>query len=302
MDHARAAISNWFNGEPSSYTRFSIARQTDGDNSHVEMNLAADDEEGGETGRPEQPHASIPPPWRRGKNFCFLVIVAALLLLIGFLIGYLSYRGRMQKASRCLDGSGRCEMTPTASYLADGDDTEEEEVSGPPIFYWPDLRDLLSSKVSAKRLEDSLRQRANMDSVEAGSTEDENLASYIHEQFTSLLLDEVWNDEHYIKLQVKGSSDNKVSIWENEREEELESPVAYVAYSKSDSVAGKPVYVNYGLKDDFQFIRNWGGSLNGAIVIFKAGKITLAEKVSDLLQNLAKLASRSCASSSLRHR
>ncbi|KFQ70868.1 Transferrin receptor protein 1, partial [Phaethon lepturus] len=274
-------LSTQFSGEPMSYTRFSIARQTDGDNSHVEMKLSADDEEGGEIGRPEHLHASTPPPWRSGKNLCFLVITAVLLLLIGFLIGYLSYRGRMQKASRCLDGSGKCEMTPTASYLADDDETEEEEVPGPPVFYWPDLRALLSDKLSAGHLQDSLRQRANTYSFEAGQSEDESIASYIHDQFTSFRLDEVWNDEHYIKLQVKGSSNNKVSILEDGKEEELESPNAYVAYSKSGSVVGKPVYVNYGLKADFQKIQKWGVSLNETIIIFRAGKITLAEKVAN---------------------
>lgn len=72
-----------FNGEPLSYTRFSVARQTDGDNSHVEMQLSADDEEGGGIERPEHPHASMPPRWRSGKNFFFIVIAALLLLLIG---------------------------------------------------------------------------------------------------------------------------------------------------------------------------------------------------------------------------
>lgn len=66
-----------------SYTRFSIARQTDGDNSHVEMKLSADDEEGGEAGRPEHLHAHVAQPWRNGKNLCFLLIAAFLLLLIG---------------------------------------------------------------------------------------------------------------------------------------------------------------------------------------------------------------------------
>jgi len=47
------------------------------------MKLAADDEEGGEIGRPEHLHASMPPPRRSGKNLCFLVIAAVLLLLIG---------------------------------------------------------------------------------------------------------------------------------------------------------------------------------------------------------------------------
>ncbi|NXJ38556.1 TFR1 protein, partial [Ciconia maguari] len=281
MDHARAAISNLFGGEPMLYTRFSIARQTDGDNSHVEMKLSADDEEEGEVGRPDHLHASMPPPWRNGKNICFLVIAAVLLLLIGFLIGYLSYRGRMQKVSRCLDGSGKCEMTPTASYLVDDDETEEEEVPGPPVLYWPELRAMLSNKLSSTRLEDGLRQRMHKYSFEAGQSDDETTASYIHEQFTSFLLDEVWNDEHYIKLQVKGSSNNKVSVVEDGKEEELESPDAYVAYSKSGSVLGKPIYVNYGLKADFQKLQKIGVSLNGTIIIFRAGKITLAEKVAN---------------------
>ncbi|NXN68463.1 TFR1 protein, partial [Himantopus himantopus] len=274
-------LSTQFGGEPMSYTRFSIARQMDGDNSHVEMKLSADEEEGGENGRPEHLHASMPPPRRMGKNLCFLVIAAVLLLLIGFLIGYLSYRGRMQKASRCLDGSGECEMTPTTSYLADDDETEEEEVSGPPVFYWPKLKELLSNKLSAERLQDNLRQRANKYSFEAGQSEDEVIASYIHDQFASFLLDEVWNDEHYIKLQVKGSSNNTVSILEDGKEEKLESPDAYVAYSKSGSVVGKPVYVNYGRKADFQKIQKPGVSLNETIIIFRAGKITLAEKVAN---------------------
>ncbi|NXE82884.1 TFR1 protein, partial [Cochlearius cochlearius] len=274
-------LSTQFGGEPTLYTRFRIARPTDGDNSHVEMKLSSDDEEGGEIGRPEHLHASMPSPWKNGKNLCFLIIAAVLLLLIGFLIGYLSYRGRMQKAGRCLDGSGKCEMTPTASYLADDDETEEEVVPGPRIFYWPELQDLLSNKLSARRLEDSLRQRANTYSFEAGESEDESVASYIHDQFTSFLLDEVWNDEHYIKLQVKGSANNKVSILEGGEEEVLESPDAYVAYSKSGSVIGKPVYVNYGLKADFQKIQKLGVSLNKTIIIFRAGKITLAEKVAN---------------------
>ncbi|NXW96313.1 transferrin receptor protein 1 [Larus michahellis] len=280
MDHARAAISNLFGVEPTSYTRFSIARQMDGDNSHVEMKLSADDEEGGEVGRPEHLHASMPPPRRIGKNLCFLLIAAVLLLLIGFLIGYLSYRGRMQKAGRCLDGSGKCEMTPTTSYLMDDDETEEEEVPGPPVFYWPAVRDLFSKKLSAGHLQDNLRQRATKDSFEAGQSEDESIASYIHDQFASFLLDEVWNDEHYIKLQAKGSN-NTVSILQDGKEEILESPDAYVAYSKSGSVVGKPVYVNYGRKADFQKIEKPGVSLNNTVIIFRAGKITLAEKVAN---------------------
>ncbi|NWY12177.1 TFR1 protein, partial [Aphelocoma coerulescens] len=273
-------LSTQFGGEPTSYTRFSIARQMDGDNSHVEMKLAADDEEGGEIGRPEHLHASMPPPRRNGKNLCFIVMAAVLLLLIGFLIGYLSYRGRMQRVNRCLDGSGNCEMTPTASYFSD-DGTEEEEVPVPRILYWPDLRNMLSAKLSAGRLEANLRLREGKNSFEAGTFEDETTASYIHDQFTSFRLDDVWNDEHYIRLQDKGSSNNQVFIIEDGPEQLLESPDAYVAYSKSDTVTGKPIYVNYGRKEDFQRIRRMGVPMNGTIIIFRAGNITLAEKAAN---------------------
>ncbi|XP_019140229.1 transferrin receptor protein 1 isoform X2 [Corvus cornix cornix] len=253
----------------------------DGDNSHVEMKLAADDEEGGEIGRPEHLHASMSPPRRNGKNLCFIVMAAVLLLLIGFLIGYLSYRGRMQRVNRCLDGSGNCEMTPTASYFSD-DGTEEEEVPVPRILYWPELRNMLSAKLSAAHLEANLRQREGKNSFEAGKFEDETTASYIHDQFTSFRLDDVWNDEHYIRLQDKGSSNNQVFIVEDGGPEELlESPDGYVAYSKSDTVTGKPIYVNYGRKEDFQQIQNMGVPMNGTIIIFRAGKITLAEKAAN---------------------
>uniref|UniRef100_G1N704 Transferrin receptor protein 1 n=1 Tax=Meleagris gallopavo TaxID=9103 RepID=G1N704_MELGA len=281
MDHARAALSSLFSAEPMSYTRFSIARQTDGDNSHVEMKLSADDEEGVDIERPEHVHDSMAQPQRNGKKLCFLVIAAVLLLLIGFLIGYLSYRGRMQLAARCQDGSGRCEITPTASYLVDGDETVEEEIQGPPVIYWPQLKAMLSDKLLAKNLGDRLRQRAGLDSFEAGEAEDTNMATYIHEQFNSFFLDKVWNDEHYIKLQIRGSTKNKVSVLINDSEEILEMPDAYVAYSESGSFSGKPVYVNYGLKKDIETIQKSVTPLNGTIVIVRAGKITLAEKVAN---------------------
>ncbi|NXD38553.1 TFR1 protein, partial [Copsychus sechellarum] len=273
-------LSSQFGGEPTSYTRFSIARQTDGDNSHVEMNLAADEEEGGEIGKPEHLHASMPPPRRNGKNLCLVIMAAVVLLLIGFLIGYLSYRGRMQRVNRCLDGSGNCEMTPTASYFSD-DGMEEEEVPGPRILYWPELRNMLSAKLSIPCLEANMRQREGKNSFEAGKAEDENTASYIHDQFTLFRLDDVWNDEHYVRLQDRGSSKNQVLIIENGREELVESPDEYVAYSKNGTVTGKPVYVNYGRKEDFQQIRIMGIPMNGTIIIFRAGKITLAEKVAN---------------------
>lgn len=61
--------------------------------------------------------------------------------------------------------------------------------------------------------------------------------------------------------------------------------------------------MNYGQKEDFQRIRNLGVSMNGAIIIFRAGKITLAEKVSGVCPRAwLDLAAGSYASYSLRCR
>lgn len=43
--------------------------------------------------------------------------------------------------------------------------------------------------------------------------------------------------------------------------------------------------MNYGRKEDFQKIRNMHVPINGSIVIFRAGEITLAEKVSSVCPN-----------------
>lgn len=39
---------------------------------------------------------------------------------------------------------------------------------------------------------------------EAGSTGDADLASYLYDKFNDFKLDKVWNDEHYVRLQVPG--------------------------------------------------------------------------------------------------
>lgn len=39
---------------------------------------------------------------------------------------------------------------------------------------------------------------------EAGSETDESLAINLHGQLTDFKLDKVWNDEHYVTLQVQG--------------------------------------------------------------------------------------------------
>lgn len=46
---------------------------------------------------------------------------------------------------------------------------------------------------------------------------------------------------------------------------------------------GKPVYANYGQKEDFQKLKEMNIPINGSVVLVRAGKITFAEKVSDMV-------------------
>lgn len=71
-----------FGGEPLSYTRFSLARQVDGDNSHVEMKLAADEEENVDS-NVRGNHASVTKPKRLNGFICYGTIAVVLFFLIG---------------------------------------------------------------------------------------------------------------------------------------------------------------------------------------------------------------------------
>lgn len=93
MDQARSAFSNLFGGEPLSYTRFSLARQVDGDNSHVEMKLAADEEENADNNM----KASVRKPKRFNGRLCFAAIALVIFFLIGFMSGYLGYCKRVEQ-------------------------------------------------------------------------------------------------------------------------------------------------------------------------------------------------------------
>lgn len=65
-----------------SYTRFSLARQVDGDNSHVEMKLAVDEEENIDNNMRDN-RAKV----AKAKRFNGCICYAAVAVIIFFLIG-----------------------------------------------------------------------------------------------------------------------------------------------------------------------------------------------------------------------
>ncbi|XP_062832980.1 transferrin receptor protein 1 [Anolis carolinensis] len=270
MDHARKAIYNMFGGEPLSYTRFSLARQPDGDNSHVEMKLSAEDEEVGENGSIDHLHTQTVRPKNSNRHIWFVLSAVTLLFLIGFLTGYLSYRGRMQAEKPC---AANPDVT---SYSAQTDDLAEPVK--PVELYWGDLKQKLEERLKSASFQTNIRKVFST-SHEAGSPGDEVLAGEIHSLFEAYRLDKVWNDEHYVRLQAPGKSPNVVSL--EGPNEAVETPKAYVAYSESAEVSGKPVYANYGRDEDFRKLLENVPNINGTVVLVRAGEIPFAKKAAN---------------------
>ncbi|KAM7133441.1 transferrin receptor protein 1 isoform 2-T2 [Molossus nigricans] len=273
MDQARSAFSNLFGGEPLSYTRFSLARQVDGDNSHVEMKLAADEEDVDNNTRGNCAH--VAKPKRFNGLICYGTIAVIIFFLIGFMIGYLGYCKRV-------DPKAECETAESPEI----DETEEYFPEGPSRLFWTDLKTMFSDKLNTAEFTKRIRQLNENSYVprEAGSRGDESLAFYLEDQFRKLKFSKVWHDEHFVKIQVKGSAPNSVTMVDSATGGVylVENPQGYVAYSKATTVTGKLVHANFGTKQDFEGLNN---PVNGSLVIVRAGKITFAEKVANA-QNL----------------
>lgn len=227
MDQARSAFSNLFGGEPLSYTRFSLARQVDGDNSHVEMKLGVDEEEN--TDNNTKPNGTKPK--RCGGNICYGTIAVIIFFLIGFMIGYLGY---------CKGVEPKTECERLAGTESPAREEPEEDFPAAPRLYWDDLKRKLSEKLDTTDFTSTIKLLNENLYVprEAGSQKDENLALYIENQFREFKLSKVWRDQHFVKIQVKDSAQNSVIIVDKNGGLVylVENPGGYVAYSKAATV------------------------------------------------------------------
>lgn len=271
MDQARSAFSNLFGGEPLSYSRFSLTRQVDGDNSRVEMKLAADeDNDNNVRGNRAQAKRK-----RLNGLVCCGTIAVILFFLIGFLIGYLGYCKRVQQNTEC-------EKTESPD-IETGEETEEDLPEVSSQLFWSDLKAMLSEKLNTADFTKTIRQLNENSYVprEAGSQKDTNLGFYIEDKFRKLQFSKAWHNEHFVKIQVKSSSNpNSVIIISTKSSAPylVENPQGYVAYSKAATVTGKLVHANFGTKQDFEALST---PVNGSLVLVRAGKITFAEKVAN---------------------
>uniref|UniRef100_G3SPM8 Transferrin receptor protein 1 n=1 Tax=Loxodonta africana TaxID=9785 RepID=G3SPM8_LOXAF len=277
MNQARSAFSNLFSGQSLSYTRFSLARQVDGSNSHVEMKIAADEEENADNTMGSNP-ANVTKPRRLNSSICYGVIAIIIFFLIGFMIGYLGYCKRAEPKAGC---EGESATAPSATEDPEAPEADEFP-EAPSYLFWGDLKKILSQKLNTAEFASTIKRLSESPYVprEAGSEKDENLGYFIENRFREFKLSKVWRDEHYVKTQVKASVENSVSIVAGNGTivSLVEHPKGYVAYSKPATVTGKLVHANFGTITDFE---NLNSPVDGSLVIVRAGKITFAEKTAN---------------------
>uniref|UniRef100_A0A8B9L1Q3 Transferrin receptor 1b n=1 Tax=Astyanax mexicanus TaxID=7994 RepID=A0A8B9L1Q3_ASTMX len=273
INQARAKISKIFNGEPQSYTRFNLAQNTDGDNSHVEVKLSGDGEEemdGTEAGHHGASNTYTQKPLHNYKKVCYIALAILIFFLAGYLIGYVTHR---KTDAGKLPGS---EGVSCTSVQPDKGKDEGEIVVPEPTLDWSDITSMLQRLLTSDDFDKKLSEFA-MDKHEAGSANDEGLATKILNIFKGLEMTP-WYDEHYVQLQVPSSGNRNKVFFDSEA---IGQPTGYLAYSATGTVLGKVVYANYGQIEDLKYLQDVGMDLLQSVALIRAGKISLAEKVAN---------------------
>ncbi|ROL42696.1 Transferrin receptor protein 1 [Anabarilius grahami] len=277
FDQAKMKFSKIVNSR--SYTRFNQSQNPDGESSRVEVKLSVEgEEEEEEMDGTEQGHvqrntymrSSHSRPLNKWRTLVCVGVVLAV-FCVGLLIGYSVHRKSESPSCSSPDG-----VQPTKKAQTNQDVQPIYDVSGSSMD-WSDLVKLLNDKLSSKAIEDNLRVYSQGDR-NAGSSVDNKLGDNIHGIFTKLNMDP-WVDEHYVKLPQHPNSTkpNKVRFGS----EEIGSSGVFLAYSETGEKEGRVVYANYGELADLQTVQDgeYKVNLNGSVVLMRAGKISMAQKV-----------------------
>ncbi|XP_030607287.1 transferrin receptor protein 1-like isoform X2 [Archocentrus centrarchus] len=269
MDQARSTISQIFNSEPHSYTRFNLPQSMEGDNSQVEMILSSDmNEEDGENGDGDHlNHSSNRKPYVAQnfecttKNLCFMAATIVFTFAIGYSIGYLVHQ---KKA--CI-----CAPSVLPSEVEDIHNTGEA-----PVMVWDDVKRLLGHKLNASSLETVLSEFTSS-SHQAGSPGDEDLGNKVLKKFKEYGMN-TWTNEHFVKVQDPPASGYNRIVFKNGSEER---PRGFLSYSANGTVTGAVLYARYGQENDFRQLKNMSINMNGRVMLVRAGRISFAEKVAN---------------------
>ncbi|XP_029139403.1 transferrin receptor protein 2 [Protobothrops mucrosquamatus] len=267
-----------------SYTIYRNTAEDDGDRDPGGLQIKMEEAEGPDgpaSGR--QKEGSPPPGPKRWKMGVYLALVGLLLLIVGFLLGYVSSR-RGGSCAACAD------FLPMVN--EDGPYRPAQDPRGPPPLYWSDLREMFQKYLNEEKIEGTIRKMSEGPHP-PGSPALDALSSHVLEAFTSFGLDHSWTDSHYVGLQLPDRRHPNF-LWRVDasgavtEELQLEDPDVYCPYSASGTVVGGLVFANYGRKEDFVLLEQLGLSPRGHLVIARVGKISYAEKVANAEANQAK--------------
>nr|XP_057925177.1 transferrin receptor 1a [Doryrhamphus excisus] len=271
MDQARSTISKIFNGEPHSYTRFNLTQNMEGDNSQVEMKLSSDMEEevGGNGVGAHLSHNGNHKSYmnskfgRTPKNLCFMVATIFLILIIGYLIGYLVH--------------GKTDSPPSCAASAQLPDVPViHETGAAPVMNWEKVKDELAQKLTTSNFK-TVFSDFSLASHRAGSSGDDALGDKVVRTFKEYGM-KTWTDEHFVKVQDPPLSGYNKIIFKNGPEERQNG---FLSYSANGKVQGAILYAHYGQESDFRLLRDRNINMSGRVMLIRAGLISFAEKVAN---------------------
>ncbi|XP_062904897.1 transferrin receptor protein 2 [Mobula hypostoma] len=212
----------------------------------------------------------------RRKALIFWVLALLLLLVVAFLLGYVTFRN----TRRTCPADTMVGMAVVNDY---DDFSQDTDYSSQLFLHWTDLKTMLEKYIDKDQIVKNIRMMSE-DPHPVGSRELSRLNEVILNKLHSFNLHHVWTDSHYVTLPFPDSSspnylwlvDSKGNI-----QEKLEPPdqSIFLAYSPNGNVTGGLVYANYGLQQDFRKLNQLGIKVQDNIVLIRIGKISFAEKV-----------------------
>lgn len=155
------------------------------------------------------------------------------------------------------------------------------------------LVEYLRNSINSKVIEERLHYLSSMPH-QAGTAGDLTLAKFVKQQFKDFGISPVELTENaaYISYpnETAGSTaleliiNNKVTYKASLLEDVADpakdqQPFPYIAFSASGNVGGPIIFVNYGVKSDFEFLKSKNVDLQNSIVFMRMGKMNLGLKV-----------------------
>uniref|UniRef100_A0A3Q3F7E6 Transferrin receptor protein 1 n=1 Tax=Labrus bergylta TaxID=56723 RepID=A0A3Q3F7E6_9LABR len=111
----------------------------------------------------------------------------------------------------------------------------------------------------------------------AGSQGDEVLGNKVLTKFHEYGM-KTWTDEHFVKVQDRPASGFNSFVFKNGIAQKLEG---FLSYSATGTATGVVLYAYYGQENDFKILQDKSINMNGRVMLIRAGRISLAEKVAN---------------------